>query len=115
MTWWQNLFYGFNTTKDEPDPDPANGRRASPEFIKYLEAELFYYDPDRGWWQRVWCTEHPDPDYHYPQMKQVFEIYVFDDNKWTYKIVNPALLGGLGGGGAGSNFLIWENEVGEKE
>ena len=120
MTWWENLFSGFNTTgnKNVRKPvqehcgyDANTGELDSPQFLDEIEVEGFTFDGGRVWWQRVWTTWSPTG------MKEVLETWGFDKNNkiWTYRIVNPLKLGGLGGGGRGEGWCIWEEEVGEKE
>ena len=50
-------------------------------------------------------------------MKKVWEIYQFNVNekKWTYRIVRPDYLGGIGGGGHSKGWCIWESDEGTKE
>ena len=122
MTWWQKLFYGFNTTSDEKKREPldpelgyndSTGELDSPKYLDTLESQGFYYNKERSWWQRVWTTWTPESKY--PNLKEIWEVRQFDvvDKKWDYLILDPTRLGGLGGGG--SSGFIWKEEIGKKE
>ena len=116
MTWWQKLFEGFNTTDNKEEIDPLTGGVDSPKFVEYLKGQGYYFDRGRCWWKRVWTTS--TPSYQYPELKKVFEVFEFDSvrKKWMYRIVDPEFLGGLGGGGNGNGWIIWEDtDLGEKE
>ena len=127
-TWWQYLLSGFDDRapeemgiqtvypprtplKPELGLDPLVGEPFSPLFLYELEELGYSFNHDYVWWQRVWSTWTPTG------MKYVWEIYQVDapTKKWTYRIVDPTLLGGPGGGGHAYRWSIWDNEVGEKE
>ncbi len=115
---WDGTFY---TPKSIPydEKHPFRGQNVSPKFIEYMENNGFYFDENRGWWQRVWTTWTPKNQY--PNLKQVLEIYMLGiedgevSKEWWYRILDSNVLGGVGGGGHGEGNLIWQESVGEKE
>ena len=119
MTWWQKLF-GNPVEENKREPvqaylgmgyDVATGELDSPGFLDEIELEGFKWDSKRVWWFREWSTWTPT------RMKKVLEIYQFNVNekKWTYRIVKPEYLGGIGGGGNSRGWCIWESDEGIKE
>ena len=105
--WWGKLLSNYN-----PEPVeiiPEKGEKVSPLHVKNLERQGFVWNEEREWWQRVWITSHPN--YRFPNFRQIWETHVFDPEKeeWTYRIINPECLGGLGGGGHGAGWCIWED------
>ncbi len=122
MTWWQKLFYGFNTTVEEED---GKGEVSSPEFIKQLQSEGYDYDNKWFWWVREWTTSVPEGK------KSILEVYrlriktcggrLHPDVKtefgkdWSYMIINPEGLPKDPYGGWGGNTLVWGNDIGEQE
>ena len=143
MTWWEKLFSGFNTSKDAKEEYPPRtpldpnfglekrtGELNSPKFLWWMEANGYWWNNARLWWQKAWTSCIPTYRYisenevwdrkvdrKHPDLVEVWETWVFDEDseKWTYRIIDPTRLGGLGGGGHASGWSIWENEVGEKE
>ena len=115
MTWWEKLLSGFNTTgQEEEEKDPRKGEKVSPELIQWLNDQGFYWQEQRGWWYRAWTTAVPYR--RYPHFLERLETYQLDPNTklWKYRIINPDNLGGLGGGNA-QGWLIWEDDLGERE
>ncbi len=47
MTWWQRIFYGFNTTGKKEELDP---------FIEGLQDKGFHYNEEDKLWERVWVV-----------------------------------------------------------
>ena len=115
MTWWEKLFSGFNTTEEKEEVDVRKGEKVSPELIEWFNEEGFFWNEQRGWWQRVWTTWTPKANY--PCLRECWETHVFDvqTEEWTYRIVNPTALGAVGGGGHGGGWCIWEEKIGKKE
>ena len=115
MTWWEKLFSGFNKTEEKEEVDVRKGEKVSPELIEWFNEEGFFWDEQRGWWYRVWTTAVPYR--RYPYFLERFETYQLDPNTklWKYRIINPDALGAVGGGGNGQGWLIWEDDLGERE
>ena len=114
MTWWEKLFSGFNTTEEKEEVDVRKGEKVSPELIEWFNEEGFFWNEQRGWWQRVWTTH--TPDCVYPNLKQVWEVEQFNvkNEKWTYKIVNPSYLGQGNAGDSGSAWVWIGDERGKQ-
>ena len=126
MTWWRKLFYGNSKEVDRIDQnkrtpinpelgwDPLTGEIDFPHFLDFLESEGFSFNDKRVWWQRTWTTWVPGTQYPVdPSLyKEIFEIYSYDrqPKEWTYRIVNPLLLGHPGGGAHVRGWCIWEDK-----
>ena len=68
MTWWQRIFYGFNTTVKKEEPDP---------FIEGLNEKGFHYSEEDEWWERVWVVA---TKYGSERSKEVYEK---KDGEWS--------------------------------
>ena len=92
MTWWQRLFYGFNTTSNEEELKPSEIR-----WIKELKEKGCYYvdeihpsyrdreDIEPGYWQRVWTVPTKDG------AERASESFIKVDGNW-----NQIMLGNEG-------------------
>ena len=91
MTWWQRLFYGFNTTQE-------GEKEVVPTFTEKLTSKGFQYNETQDWWQRTWTTPLPDG------IDTCLEVYKKkSDNTWD------AIMYGTGGD------IFYEHNVGERE
>ena len=124
MTWWQKLFYGFNTnTVKEED---GRGEVTSPDLVASLEDNGFIYNDKWCWWVREWTTTGGGD-----RKKSVLEVYQFEvtafggtihpdiktefGKKWDYMILSSNAIPEGPGGSWGGEAVIWENNIGEKE
>ena len=88
----------------------GSGRVVSPKFVEYMYNEGYKFDEGRNWFWREWSTWTPGG------MKKVLETYQLSmEHNWIYRIVNPDCLGGLGGGGHGDGWCIWQSNEGGKD
>ena len=136
MTWWEKLFSGFNTSKDTKEEYPPRtpldpnfglekrtGELNSPKFLWWMEANGYWWNNERLWWQKAWTSWRPTYRYisenevwdrkvdrKHPDLVEVWETWVFDEDseKWIYRIVDPENLAPPGGG-HGQGWIIWEN------
>tara|TARA_B100000287_G_scaffold203662_1_gene192220 strand:+ start:188 stop:562 length:375 start_codon:yes stop_codon:yes gene_type:complete len=124
MTWWQKLFYGFNTTTTVKEED-GRGEVTSPTFIAYLEDVGFIYNDRWCWWVREWTTPVKGGK------ESVLEVYQLEitsfggrmhpdvktefGKKWDYMILSSNAIPEGPGGSWGGNAVIWENNIGERE
>ena len=71
MTWWKELFYGFNATID-PEPQPT----AKEIFIGKIEALGYKYDDGNAWYERTWSTDSEPKE----SIREVFQQ--LESGKW---------------------------------
>ena len=67
MTWWERLFYGFNTTAKVTEDDP---------FIDNLKEKGFHYNDDENRWERTWLVATKTG------AESSKEVYIKEDNNW---------------------------------
>ncbi len=72
MTWWKELFYGFNTTVD-PEPQPT----ATEIFVGRIEALGYKYDNGNAWYERTWSTDSEPKE----KISEVFQQ--LENGKWN--------------------------------
>ena len=124
MTWWQKLFYGFNTnTVKEED---GRGGVTSPQFIASLDDDGYVYNDKWCWWVREWTTTGGGD-----RKKSVLEVYQLEvtsfggsihpdiktefGKKWVYMILNSEAIPSAPDAGWGGGAVIWRDDAGERE
>ena len=72
MTWWKELFYGFNATIDPKPQQPT----AKEIFIGKIEALGYKYDNGNDWYERTWSTDSEPKE----TIREVFQQ--LESGKW---------------------------------
>ena len=100
----------------------GSGRVVSPKFVESLYKQGYIFCEGRNWFYREWSTWSPERNFSDPQALgrsrrvRVWETYQLTiEHNWIYRIVDPRCLGGLGGGGNGGGWCIWEEDQGSKD
>jgi len=96
----------------------GSGRVVSPKFVESLYDQGYAFNEDRNWFWREWSTWTPrrrrsDGGLQQKVVWETFQLTV--EHNWIYRIINPTCLGGVGGGGHGDGWCIWEENVGSKD